>query len=93
LMSAQLQKVLSMGDKEFTLSKKNFELNPQAPLIARLSSLAHQSSNAQFIKQCGRQLFANSLLLEGLPLDPGELVSRVQNFMFDAAEKRASVAS
>ncbi len=92
-MSAQLQKVLAMGDKEFTLSKKNFELNPQASLIARLSSLADESSNAPFIKKCGRQLFANSLLLEGLPLDPGELVSRVQDFMFDAAEKRAPVAS
>jgi len=87
-MSAQLQKVMSMGDRNFELSKKDFELNPQAPLITRLSSLADNASNAPFIKQCGRQLFANALLLEGLPLDPSELVSRVQGFMLDAAESR-----
>ena len=32
---------------------------------------------------------ANALLLEGLPLDPSELVSRVQGFMLEAAEKRS----
>ena len=88
-LSAQLQKVLAMGDREFTLTKKIFELNPQTPLIARLSACSDNVANAPFIKQCGRQLFANALLLEGLPLDPSELVSRVQGFMLEAAEKRS----
>ena len=90
-MSAQLQKVMAMGDRDFALSKKDFELNPQAPLMTRLSSLADSAGNAPFIKQCGRQLFANALLLEGLPLDPSELVSRVQGFMLDAADSRVSL--
>ena len=89
-MSAQLQKVMAMGDREFALAKKDFELNPQTPLITRLSSLAGSAANSPFIKQCGRQLFANALLLEGLPLDPSELVSRVQGFMLDAADSRVS---
>ena len=89
-MSAQLQKVLSMGDRELPASKKIFELNPSAPLITRLSSLADRADQADFIRQCGRQLFANALLLEGVPLDPAELVSRVQNFMLDAASAKAS---
>ena len=89
-MSAQLQKVLSMGDRELPTSKKIFELNPSAPLIVRLSSLADRADQADFIRQCGRQLFANALLLEGVPLDPAELVSRVQNFMLDAASAKAS---
>lgn len=88
-MSAQLQKVMAMNDPGFNLSKKDFELNPQVPLVTRLSSLADNSGNAPFIKQCGRQLFANALLLEGLPLDPSELVSRVQGFMLDAADSRS----
>ena len=88
-MSAQLQKVLAMGDREFTAPKKIFELNPSAPLTTRLTALAGDPANDSFIQQCGRQLFANALLLEGLPLDPSQMVSRVQGFMLEAAEKRA----
>lgn len=86
-MSAQLQKVLSMGDREIPATKKIFEVNPSAPLIARLSGLA---DHAAFIQQCGRQLYANALLLEGVPLDPAELVSRVQGFMLDAAASKTT---
>ena len=89
-MSAQLQKVLSMGDREFTAPKKIFEINPSAPLTTRLIALAGNSANDAFIRQCGRQLFANVLLLEGLPLDPSQLVSRVQNFMMEAADNRGT---
>ena len=74
-----------MGDRELPAAKKIFEVNPSAPLIARLSGLADRADQASFIQQCGRQLFANALLLEGVPLDPAELVSRVQGFMLDAA--------
>lgn len=88
-MSAQLQKVLAMGDREFTAPKKIFELNPSAPLTTRLTALAGDPANDPFIQQCGRQLFANALLLEGLPLDPSQMVSRVQGFMLEAAEKRS----
>ncbi len=89
-MSAQLQKVLSMGDREFTAPKKIFEINPSAPLTTRLIALAGNSANDAFIQQCGRQLFANALLLEGLPLDPSQLVARVQNFMLEAADNRGT---
>ncbi len=89
-MSAQLERVLSMGDREIPASKKIFEVNPSAPLIVRLSSLADRADQAGFIHQCGRQLFANALLLEGVPLDPAELVSRVQGFMLDAAFAKGS---
>lgn len=89
-MSAQLQKVLSMGDREIPVAKKIFEVNPSAPLIARLSGLSDRDDQASFIRQCGRQLYANALLLEGVPLDPAELVSRVQDFMLDAAAAKTN---
>lgn len=89
-MSAQLQKVLSMGDRELPASKKILELNPSAPLITRLSGIVENADQAGFVRQCGRQLFANALLLEGVPLDPAELVSRVQGFMLDAAAAKVS---
>ena len=87
-MSAQLQKVLSMSDRQLPASKKILEVNPSAPLIARLSGISHYAEQAGFIRQCGRQLFANALLLEGVPLDPSELVARVQGFMLDAADAK-----
>ncbi len=89
-MSAQLQKVLSMSDRDLPASKKILEVNPSAPLIARLSGIVDCDEQAAFIQQCGRQLFANALLLEGVPLDPAELVSRVQGFMLDAASAKSS---
>lgn len=89
-MSAQLQKVLSMGDREIPASKKILEVNPSAPLISQLSGIVERADQAGFVRQCGRQLFANALLLEGVPLDPAELVSRVQGFMLDAAAAKAS---
>ncbi len=89
-MSAQLQKVLSMGDRELLASKKILEVNPSAPLITRLSEIVQQADQVGFVRQCGRQLYANALLLEGVPLDPAELVSRVQGFMLDAAAAKAS---
>ncbi len=89
-MSAQLQKVLSMGDRELPASKKILELNPSAPLITRLCGIADRADQTGFVRQCGRQLLANALLLEGVPLDPAELVSRVQGFMLDAAAAKAS---
>jgi molecular chaperone HtpG len=89
-LSAQLQKVLSFNDREFVPPKKIFELNPSAPLTNRLVKLAGDAANESFVRQCARQLFANALLLEGLPLDPAQLVDRVQSFMLDAAEKRGT---
>ena len=50
-----------------------------------------QAEQTGFVRQCGRQLFANALLLEGVPLDPAELVSRVQGFMLDAAAAKVSL--
>ena len=90
-MSAQLQKVLSMGDRDLPASKKILEVNPSAPLIVRLSGIVDRAEQAAFIRQCGRQLFSNALLLEGVPLDPAELVSRVQGFMLDAASAKSSL--
>lgn len=89
-MSAQLQKLLSLGDREIPLPKKILEVNPSAALITRLSRLAELPEQADFLKQCGRQLLANALLLEGVPLDPAELVSRVQGFMLDAAAAKTA---
>lgn len=90
-MGTQLQKVLKMTTKDFEMSKRIFEVNPSAPLIRRLSRLSSNSEHDAFIQECGRQLYANALLLEGLPLDGEDAVSRVQRFMEELAEKRSPI--
>ncbi len=89
--STQMQRILKMSDKSFTGSGRFLELNPHAPLIARLKSLSTNVDHDGFIKQCALQLWANALLLEGTVAEPEALVARNQSFMEEAAEKRSPI--
>ena len=91
--SAQMQKVLSMSNKDFPMSKRIFEINPKAPLIERLSSLSANSDHDGFVQNCGCQLFMNAMLLEGVVLDPEDTVGRVQDFMQELASGRSPIAT
>lgn len=80
---------MKMANKEFPEMARILEINPSAPLIRRLGQLSANAEHDAFIKQCGLQLWANALLLEGTTPDPEDLVARVQTFMDEAAEKRS----
>ena len=88
-MSAQLERALHMANQDYELSKRILEVNPQAGLIRRLSELSGNADQAEFIRDCGRQLFANAMLLEGSVPDVEDVVSRMQQFMSELANKRA----
>lgn len=90
-VSAQLQKVLQMTQQDFQMQKRIFEVNPRAKLIKRLSSLAPNEQHHEFIRECGQQLYANALLLEGTAPDVQETVTRMQTFMDELAEKRSPI--
>jgi len=90
-MSTQMQKVLRMTNQDFEMSKRIFEINPSAPLIRRLGDLSSNPDHNNFIKECARQLFANAMLLEGLPPSVEEVVNRTQLFMSELAEKRSPI--
>ncbi|MBW3541031.1 MAG: molecular chaperone HtpG, partial [Planctomycetes bacterium] len=79
--SAQVQKLLATAGQELPLSRRVLEVNPRAPLIRRLCELSANAEHEEFIRDCGRQLHANVLLLEGLPLSPAETASRVERFL------------
>ncbi len=89
--STQMQRLLKMADKSFSGTGRFLELNPDAPLIGRLKSLAANPDHDAFIKQCALQLWANALLLEGTVAEPEALVARNQAFMEEAAEKRSPI--
>lgn len=90
-MSTTMQKVLQMNTPDFELSKMILEVNPDAPLVARLSNIAANDDNSEFIRTCGRQLHANAMVLAGLAPDGNELAARTQEFMLNLAGDRSSV--
>lgn len=89
--SASLQKVLSMTNAGFEAPKRVLEVNPGNTLVRRLSELSANEQNHSFIRDCGKQLFANAQLLSGIEPDPQDIVTRTQTFMEELAGKRTSV--
>jgi molecular chaperone HtpG len=92
-MSAQLEKVMQLSQEGFQMSKRILEINPRAPLIRRLCRLSANSDHDEFLRNCGRQLFSNAMLLDGLADDPRDLVARTQQFMAELAEKRSPIVT
>jgi molecular chaperone HtpG len=90
-LSTQMQRLLKMANKDFQATSRIFEVNPESPLIRRLGSLSANSDHDEFIKQCGLQLWADAMALEGTLAEPEEMVARSQRFMEEAAEKRSPI--
>lgn len=89
--SASLQKVLSMTHAGFDALKRVLEVNPGNALVRRLAELSANEQNHSFVRDCGRQLYTNALMLSGIAPDPQDLVNRTQHFMEELASKRTSV--
>jgi molecular chaperone HtpG len=90
-LSLQMQRLLKQNNRDFPVSRRILEVNPDAPLIRRLVQLAGNDQNAPFIQQCARQLWANTMILEGENAEPEEMVARVQSLMEEAAQARSSI--
>ena len=88
-MSSHMQRLLKLANKDFPESERILEVNPASPLIRRLCRLSANNDHDEFIKQCALQLWTNAMILEGVTPDPEDLVSRVQSFMAEAADKRS----
>ncbi len=86
--STTMQKVMQLQMPDFEMSKMVLEINPNAPLITRLCELSANSDNADFIKTCGQQLYANAMISAGLSPDPQETSNRVQDFMLQLAQQK-----
>lgn len=88
--STQLQKVMSLNNRDFEMSKRILEVNPASPLIARLVQLSANEAQHPFIQDCAQQLFANAMLIEGFVPDAEDAVSRMQRFMTELASSKTS---
>lgn len=91
--STTMQKVMQLNMPDFEMSKMVLEINPNASLVTRLCELVVNPDNADFIKTCGQQLYANAMISAGLAPNPQETSNRVQDFMLQLAQQRSSIAT
>lgn len=90
-MSASMQKVLGMMNKESSVPKHIFEINKNHKLIRNLIKVFKKNSNDEFIKEITEQLYESSLLLEGYLSDSHKLVSKINSFMENSSDWYVSV--
>jgi molecular chaperone HtpG len=84
-----MQRLLKMAHKDFTESARILEVNPSSPFIKRLCRLSANEQHDEFIKNCAHQLWSNAMILDGLNPEPEDMVTRIQAFMAEAAERRS----
>src|SRR4029079_13116629 len=92
-MSSQLQKVLSQTMKSFALPQLIMAVNTHAPLVRRLCELSANSDNDDFIRDCGRQLYANALILDGLVPDVEETTALSLRFMEELSKSKSVIGT
>lgn len=89
--SRLLQQVIKQQTKDYQVAKPILDVNPHAALISRLCELTNNPEHDDFIRECGRQLFANAQLLDGLNPDPQATAMRMLRFMEDLARSKSSI--
>lgn len=85
-MSARLEQALQQNLKDYPLSKRILEVNPHSALIGRLCALTVDPSRDEFLRDCGRQLYANALMLDGLVPDPTTTTKRIESWISTLAQ-------
>lgn len=92
-MSNQLQKVLNQSMQSFEAPARILEVNPHAALVERLCELSANSENDEFIRDCGRQLFADALIIDGIIQDAEDVTTRSLRFMEELSRSRTSIVT
>lgn len=77
----EMDRVRRFLEKDYTIPKRIVELNPKHALIKNLSARLAAGGAEALVSDAIEQLYANSLLLEGLHPNPAEMVGRIQALM------------
>jgi molecular chaperone HtpG len=77
--------------KGYESPKRIMEVNPHAGLVVRLCELSNNSDNDEFIRDCGRQLYADALILDGIIPDVEEVTTRSLKFMEELARSKSGI--
>ncbi len=85
-MTASMQRLLRMTNKEMTAQKKLLEINKNHKLIRNLLKIFIQNSKDEYITNVTEQLFESALLLEGNLDDPHKLVNRLNKMLEQSSD-------
>lgn len=85
-MSATMQKILRMANKEMIQQKKIMEVNPNHKLTRNLLKVFKSDSNDEYIVNVTEQLYDSALLQEGALEDPHNLVKRLNKMLEQSSE-------
>ena len=85
-LSAAMQKILRMTNKEMGQQKKIFEVNPNHKLVRNLIKVFKVDSNDDFIVNVTEQLFESALLQEGSLDDPHTLIQRLNKSLEQSSD-------
>jgi len=85
--SAHLQKIMQMSNNDYKVSKMVLEVNKSNKLIRNLTEIFKNNPGDEFLDECCKQLYENSLMSEGLASgNIHKTVPRIQAFMEKASE-------
>src|SRR6188768_896622 len=79
--TAGIQKLLSLVNKDFVMSKRILEVNGRSPILTNLAEIQHLEPGSKLVEQTAHQLLDNAMLLEGLPVSPETMVPRIQQLL------------
>ncbi len=84
--SVQMEKVMKMVNKEYSFSKRAFEINPKNKLIKEMVRIHKKKPDSPELKTLSIQLLDNMMLREGVIDHIDTAVPRIQDIMFRAAK-------
>ena len=85
-MSASMQKILKLTNKDLSVQKKVFEINKNHKLIRNLLKIFKSNSKDEYINNVVEELYESALLLEGSLNDPYKLVKRINQMLEQSSE-------
>lgn len=90
-MSASMQKIMHIMNKDSSIPQKIMEVNKDHKLIRNLLRVFKADKNDPFIGNVAEQLYESALLLEGYLTDPHKLVNRINKLLNDSSDWYAEV--
>lgn len=90
-MSASMQKIMNIVNKDNSIPAHIFEINENHKLIRNLLKVFKQNSNDDYIKNVTEQLYESSLLMEGYLADPHKLVNRINQMLSESSDWYTSI--
>jgi len=84
-LDPQLEKMMQVIDKDFTVSKRILEINLLHPIINNLLQKL-EGGNEEIVEDAINQLYEGALLIEGYMKNPVDFVKRMNRFIEEATK-------